>query len=73
MSHLTTEQKLEQAQHAYHQLLTGQKKVSVRYGETSVQYTQTNIGELRQYIAELQAALGITPTTTRGEPFQVQW
>ena len=70
---LTTEQKLEQAEFALHQLLTGTKQVTVRYDETSVTYNQASIEQLRLYIAELKGQLGIANTTKRGGPFGVTW
>ena len=70
---LTNAQKLTQARDALHQLMVGKKKVTVRYGETTVTYNQASINELRQYIAELEQLEGEVPATTRGGPFGVAW
>lgn len=58
MAELTTAQKLVEAKSALHALLTGQQMVEVGYGERRVKYTQTNITQLRSYIAELELATG---------------
>ena len=60
----TLQQWLTDAQTALHDLMTGVKPRVVLYtqgdGQKSVTYTETNIGQLRGYIQELKAQLGIT-------------
>lgn len=53
---------LQEAETAYHLLLTGQAVASFRdqNGET-VTYSRTNIADLRAYIAEIKAALSEAP------------
>lgn len=54
---------LTEAQQAMHDLVTGAKGESYSYsqgdGAKSVTYTRANIGQLRGYIAELKAQLGV--------------
>lgn len=72
---LTTTQKLDEARTALHKLLTGQKTVSVRYEGRSVEYSRSDIAELRTYIRELERELEIEQgvTTTSRRPFGVAW
>lgn len=47
---------LAEAELALHKLLTGQAEVTVTFGSgKSVTYTQANIAQLKDYIADLQA------------------
>lgn len=65
LSNFTTEQLasfLSEAQTAYHNLMTGQKVVSINRAGRQVTFNQTNKSELLSYISELQAAL--EPTST---------
>lgn len=65
----TTEQlltRLDEAEQAMHDLLTGVKEVSLSYNGRNVSYSQTNINDLRMYIADLQRTLGIKPQRRRG-------
>lgn len=59
----TLQQWLSNAQQAYNDLSTGAKGESFSYtqgdGAKSVTYTRANLGQLQQYILELQYALGI--------------
>lgn len=66
---LTTEQKLEDAEKAYHDLLTGRalRVVVDRNGER-VEFTAANRQMLKAYIDELRTALGLNPTP--GGPLQ---
>lgn len=61
---LTLQQWLLDAQTAMHDLMTGVKPKVVLYtqgdGQKSVTYTEANIANLRGYIQELKAQLGIT-------------
>ena len=55
---LTLQQRLAEAEEAYHKLQIGESAAEVRdsNGE-SVRYTQANQGRLRAYIAELKAQI----------------
>lgn len=48
---------LSEAQTAYHALNTGTQTVSVGTGDTRVTFTAAEVGKLKQYIADLQAAI----------------
>lgn len=52
------EARLAQAEQALHDLSIGKTTASVSYDGKSVSYTQTNIGQLRGYIADLKRQLG---------------
>lgn len=66
---LTTEQKLDDAEKAYHDLLTGRalRVVVDRNGER-VEFTAANRQMLKAYIDELRTALGLNSTS--GGPLQ---
>jgi cytochrome c553 len=64
MASLSCAARLELAEDALHDLLTGKKTVSVAYGERRVQYSESNIAELRKYVQELRAECG---TSTQQE------
>lgn len=70
---MTNEEMLAEARSAYHQLATGQKQVSIRYGDRGVTYTAANMDSLKQYIAELEDLVGETPKQKRGQPFEVSF
>lgn len=70
---MTNEEKLAQARAALHQLRIGKQKAVVRYGDRTVTYTQADLADLKQYVAELEELCGETTTQTRGEPFRVTW
>jgi len=75
---LTTSEKLTEAKDALHSLMTGAQTVSVHQttsaGSRSVQYTQTNIQDLRSYIRELESLLEIeTDGHSSRRPFGVAW
>ena len=56
---------LNEAQTAYHQLLTGTKAVTVNRAGRSVTYYQASKSDLQQYIVELQNALGVNTQVNR--------
>lgn len=51
--------RLDDANAALHDLMTGKQKVRVEYQGRMVIYTPANIGALRGYIEELEIALGV--------------
>lgn len=57
------QEKLAQAEAAYHQLMMGQQVVMIRdsNGE-QIQYGNANAGRLAQYIASLKMQLGMSPS-----------
>ena len=65
-------QYLSEAYAALHAVQVGKKRTVVRFDNRSVQYSQTNIGELRAYIAELERQCGDTEKFKR-QPFGVCW
>ncbi|EOJ5356500.1 phage head-tail joining protein [Escherichia coli] len=48
------------ARRALHELMIGRAVVSVSKDGRQVQYSRATIGELRQYIEELESALGVS-------------
>jgi len=69
MAHLTKEQQLEELEDALHSLLKGSVTVQVQYEGRRVQYSNTNIDELRKQISMLK--MEIAGETRR--PFGVLW
>lgn len=53
---------LTEAQTAYHALNTGTQTVSVGTGDTRVTFTAAEVGKLKHYIADLQAAIALLAT-----------
>ena len=66
---MTTQEKLDEAKEALHKLLIGQSVVEVGYEGERLKFTQTNIADLRAYIAQLEAELD--PDGSRRRPFTV--
>lgn len=58
---MSTEIQLQEAKDAYHKLQTGQKVVSVMRDGKSLTYTQADRVALKNYIIELERALGHKP------------
>lgn len=54
-----TQDMLNEARKALHQLLLGQKVVSVTKNGRQVQFSQTSIADLRNYILEIEIGLGL--------------
>ena len=65
---MATQQQLDEAKSALHQLMTGKKAVKVQKDGRSVEYTPINISALRQYIAQLEQTV---TTTNRRRPARV--
>ncbi|EEY5944266.1 phage tail protein [Escherichia coli] len=55
-----THEMLCDARRALHELMIGCAVVSVSKDGRQVQYSRATIGELRQYIEELESALGVS-------------
>lgn len=61
---LTTQQKLDQAEAAYHDLMTGSSaRVVVDQNGERVEFTAANASRLAAYIQELKRQLGTTPAS----------
>lgn len=56
---------LTEAQTAYHALCTGTKVVTVRQGDTSLTFTETQKSALSSYISELQTAMILLGAASR--------
>lgn len=56
---------LTEAQTAYHALNTGTQTVSIGQGDTRVAFTAAEVDKLKQYIADLQAAIALLSGITR--------
>ena len=54
---MTVQQKLAEAEKAYHALLTGTQAVTIEKDGRKVEFNRINISRLRAYIAELKADL----------------
>lgn len=61
----TTQEKLDEAIEARHQLVVGRGKSSITLGERRVEYTQANLAALDAYIAELRRELSGKPASAR--------
>lgn len=60
----TLQERLDEAEAAYHALQLGQSAVEVRDSDgSSVRYTPTNVGRLLAYIQDLKSQLGIGDNT----------
>ena len=70
----TLQQWLGQAQQALQNLMTGAQAVTVSYaqgsGNRAVTYQRTNVGDLRAWIGEIQAALGVRTRRPIGVMFR---
>ncbi len=55
-----TQEMLTEARQALHELLLGKRVVSVSKNGRQVQFTQINIADLRNYIAEIESGLGLS-------------
>lgn len=62
---------LQEAQDAYHELVTGSKAVKVERNGRKVEFTQTNIQDLRLYIQSLQDSIKATDGTNGRKPARV--
>lgn len=54
----TLQQRLTEAEQAYHRLLTGSQTESIGSGDRRVQYTQANADRLASYISSLKSQIG---------------
>lgn len=55
---MTTEEKLAEAEQAYHDFVTGQHVVRCTVNGRVVEFSQSNIDVLRRYISDLKAQVG---------------
>lgn len=64
---MTTQQRLEEARSAYHELMTGTATVSITKNNRQVQFNQTNKRDLKDYITQLEFDLnGMSSSKRRG-------
>lgn len=63
--------RLAAAELALHELSIGARTASLSFDGKSMTYSQTNMGALRAYIAELRQQLGLG--TGRARPFAVRF
>lgn len=66
---MTTQTQLDEAQAAYHKLLTGKSVVSIDVDGVQTTYEKAQISSLKAYIESLQTTLGAS--STRRRPFGV--
>lgn len=57
---MVTRAELEEARLALRELMTGARVVSIQKDGRRVDYSQVSIGELKKYIRELEAQLGVS-------------
>ncbi|GAA03221.1 gpW family head-tail joining protein [Photobacterium leiognathi] len=55
----TLQQRLKEAEEAYHNLQTGQMAVSINKDGRQVEFNRANIDKLKQYIEDLRTQLGL--------------
>jgi uncharacterized protein (UPF0216 family) len=63
---MATQSDLDSARKALHELLTGKRVASIQKDGRKVEFTATNVSELKQYIIELELKLG--QLSRRGRP-----
>lgn len=57
---MTLQQQLDEARSAYHQLMTGTKAVRIQKDGRLVEFSRATVNELRSYINDLEAQLGLS-------------
>lgn len=62
---MATMQELEEARTALHELMTGKRVATITKNGRSVSFTSATLSDLKKYISELEAELGIN-TRRRG-------
>ncbi|GAB6263915.1 hypothetical protein PSSHI_41590 [Photobacterium sp. R1] len=62
---MTLQERLQEAEAAYHALQTGQMVASITKDGRTVQFNRSNIHSLKTYIDELKAQLGMSNTRRR--------
>jgi hypothetical protein len=62
----TLQARLDQAQAAYHSLMTGALAVEVQHSDMRQRYSEANKGELAAYIASLKAQIAAAGGSTTG-------
>lgn len=55
---MATITELQEARVALHDLMTGKRVATVQKDGRRVEFTTTSVGELKKYVAELEASLG---------------
>ncbi|EJF1946179.1 gpW family protein [Salmonella enterica] len=67
---MATMTELKEAREALHALMTGKRVATVTKNGRSVSFTSATLADLRKYIAELEAELGVC--VRRGPPAGVR-
>ena len=57
MATLTTQQKLDDARAKLHKLVTGSLRVTIRDGDSTLEFTPANQSKLEEYILKLERQL----------------
>lgn len=63
MADMTTSEKLADARAKYHKLVTGAMRVTVRDGDSTIEYTPANASALAKYISDLEGQLAVEEGT----------
>ncbi|MCL1124150.1 gpW family protein [Shewanella surugensis] len=63
---MTLNDKLQQAETAYHRLQTGTMAVSITEDGQQIDFNRANIHQLKNYIDELKLQLGMKSTRRKG-------
>jgi len=69
---MTLQEMLNEAESAYHSLMTGTMAVSIHKDGRQVEYNRANIDKLRNYIEDLKSQLGLK-TSRRLPPAGVRF
>ena len=64
----TLQARLAEAEDTYHKLLTGQVVNKIKVWDREIDNNAINVNQLRLYIAELRANLGLPPMTAPRTP-----
>jgi len=68
---MTNQEKLDEARHAYHELMTGTATVSITKNNRQVQFNQTSKRDLKDYISQLEYEIGGVNLSRRRGPMGV--
>lgn len=63
----TLEQRLAEAESAYHLLVTGRQSVEVQHGDMRKRYTAADLGLLAGYVADLKAQIAALGGAVAGQ------
>lgn len=69
----TLQTRLEEAETALHQLMTGKQVARVGHGDAQVEYTKADLPALRSYIRDLNAQIAEAQGTRTRRPIGVKF